>query len=206
MYIAKIDQKNAYIEDNHLINELTHKSDYVKSRKMFVKENDNEFKEFVSANVGTRTKGHYKTNSASVSFIGTGLGEGNGSGNNFSILDRKFGLNRKFKFRTNIRLVNEELPLLADKPKQLNYGKMIFKKTIAKGSFDENIGILNRDKPVVNRNSNEKLRTSFYKAIDRFESSLKGHKEFSSTEIYPTIKFSKAGPELLSKTNRRKVK
>jgi hypothetical protein len=206
MYIAKIDQKNAYVEDNHLINELTHKSDYVKSRKMFVKENNNEFKELVFANVGRRTKGQNKTNSASVSFVGTGLGEGNGSGNNSSILDRKFGLNRKFKFKTNIRLVNEELPLLADKPKQLSYGKMIFRKTIAKGSFDENVGIINRAKPVVIRNSNEKLRTSFYKAIERFQSSLKGHKEFSSTEFYTAIKFSEAGPDLLSKTNIRKVK
>jgi hypothetical protein len=83
---------------------------------------------------------------------------------------------------------------------------MIFSKTIAKGSFDENIGILNGAKPMVNRNSNEKLRTSFYKAIDRFESSPKGHKEFSNTEFYPAIKFSEAGPDLLSKTNLRKVK
>jgi hypothetical protein len=206
MHVAKIDQKNAYIEDNHLINELTHKSDYVKSRRMFVKENDNEFKELVSANVGRRTKGQNKTNSASVSFVGTGLGDGNGSCNNSSILDRKFGLNRKFKFRTNVRLVNEELPLLADKPKQLSYGKMIFRNTIAKGSFDENIGILNGAKPVVNKNSNEKLRTSLYKAIDKFESSLKGHKEFSSTEFYPAIKFSEAGPGLRSKANLRKIK
>lgn len=123
MHIAKIDEKNAYIEDNHLINELTNRSDYVKSRKMFVKENDNEFKELISANVVRRTKGQTKIKSASVSFVGTGLGEGNGSGNNSSIPDRKFGLNRKFKFMTNVRLVNEELPLLADKPKQLFMGK-----------------------------------------------------------------------------------
>lgn len=205
MHIAKIDQKNAYIEDNHLINELTNKSDYVKSRKMFVKENNNEFKELVSANVGRRTVGG-KTNSASVSFVGSKKGEGRGIGNNSSILDKKSGLNRKFKFRTNVRLVNEELPLLADKPVQASYGKMIFRKTVVKGSFDENVGILSGSKPVINRNENEKLRTSFYKAIDRFESSLKGHKGFVSTEFYPAIKFSEAGLELRSKTNLREVK
>jgi hypothetical protein len=206
MHMAKIDQKNAYIEDNHLINELTNKSDYVKSRKMFVKENNNEFKELVSANVSGKTLGHEKTKSASVSFVGTGPGEGRGSGNNSSILYRKFGLNRKFMFTTDVRLVNEELPLLSDQPVPASYGGMIFGKIVAKGSFDENVGIVNGARPVINRNSNEKLRTSFYKAIDRFESSLKGHKEFVSTEFYPAIKFSEVGPELMSKTNLRKVK